>query len=373
MNETTERRQIRLGYVGCGTMAQRVHIPNFASLADCQIVALAEVRAGIGERVQARHGIRRLYRDHRELIDDLEVDAVGVSAAQGLQSEIARDCLAAGKPVFMEKPMAISVAQAERLLEAARAGRTRLMVAYMKRYDPGNILVRDTTRAWRRTGEMGRIVLVRAHGFCGDWVAGIDLPLETAAEEKPPPPTAENLPAWLPAECADGYGNYVNQWTHNVNLLRFLLDAGDRGRVRTVDLDPEDKSSGVAVLDVDGVRCSLETGRLSYHRWDEHTQVYFEHGWVHTWAPPLLLRNAVAEVEIYRHDRAGAPGRLGEAGVQHTVTRAIPEPRWSWAYKNEAAHFVECLRSGAEFGSTGQDTLTDVRLIEEIYRTWLNR
>src|SRR5262245_45176337 len=121
MSETTERRPIRLGYVGCGTMAQRVHIPNFASLADCRIVALAEVRAEIGERVQARYGIPRLYRDHRALLDDREVDAIGVSAAQGLQSEIARDCLAAGKPVFMEKPMAISVAQAERLLEAARA------------------------------------------------------------------------------------------------------------------------------------------------------------------------------------------------------------------------------------------------------------
>jgi hypothetical protein len=98
-----------------------------------------------------------------------------------------------------------------------------------------------------------------------------------------------------------------------------------------VDLD-EDGQTGVVVLRVGGVRCVLESGRLRYHKWDEHTQAYFERGWMHTWAPPLLLRNAVAEVEIYRSDeasRGGAAGELGQMGVEHTITRALPEPRWS--------------------------------------------
>ena len=366
-------RTIRLGYVGCGFMAQKVHLPNFTTIPGCEVIALAEVRQELGRRVQARFGIPRFYPDASTMFADPEIEAVAVSAAFSVQGDIAREALLAGKDVFMEKPMAISLAQADAILDASQRSGRRLMVGYMKRYDAGNELVKRQIDDFKQSGEIGAITYARNHGFCGDWVAGIDLPLESVAEAKPAPPTAENLPAWLPADCADGYGDYVNQWTHNINLLRFLLEAGDRARVRTVDLDPEDKSSGVALLDVDGVRCSLETGRLSYHRWDEHTQVYFEHGWVHTWAPPLLLRNAVAEVEIYRHDRTGAPGQLGEAGVQHSATRAIPEPRWSWAYKNEAAHFVECLLNGAEFGSTGEDTLTDVRLIEEIYRTWLNR
>jgi predicted dehydrogenase len=57
--------------------------------------------------------------------------------------------------------------------------------------------------------------------------------------------------------------------------------------------------------------------------------------------------------------------------VQHTITRALPEPRWSWAYKREAEHFIACLRTGAPFRSSGQDTRTDVRLFEDLYRTWL--
>src|SRR3954449_9735465 len=98
--------KIRLGYVGCGRMAQRVHLPNFAALPDCELVGLAEVRRDLGEKVQRRYGIPRLYADHLALIADPNVEAIAVSAPFALQGEIARDALAAGKSVFMEKPMA---------------------------------------------------------------------------------------------------------------------------------------------------------------------------------------------------------------------------------------------------------------------------
>jgi predicted dehydrogenase len=351
-------------------MAQRVHLPNFAALPDGELVALAEVRQALGRKVQRRYGIPRLYAEHRALAADPDVDAVALSAPFALQGEIARECLLAGKHVFIEKPMAVSLAQADRILAAAQSGGARLMVAYMKRYDPGNELVHDTVAEWRRTGEAGRLLYVRAHGFCGDWTAGTDAPLDTTDEPAPSAPADEHLPDWLPPERRRSYVSFLQQYTHNLNLLRFILDGGDDAHVRHVDLD-EDGYTGVVVLNIAGVRCVLETGSLRYHRWDEHTQVYFQRGWVHTWAPPLLLRNAVAEVELYRSEEGGAPGLLGRRGVEHTITRALPEPRWSWAYQREAAHFVDCVRTGAPFRSSGQDTRTDVRLFEELYRTWL--
>ncbi|HEX2325902.1 MAG TPA: hypothetical protein VHQ00_10935, partial [Chloroflexota bacterium] len=171
-----------------------------------------------------------------------------------------------------------------------------------------------------------------------------------------------------------------------VNLLRYLLDAGDEAGVTSADLDDGDGYTGVTVLRVGGVRCTLETGSLRYHRWDEHTQAYFQEGWVHTWAPPLLLRNAVAEVEVYRASGGDAepiassagtegPGDSGRAAgaVRHTVSRPLAEPRWSWAYRREAEHFLAGVRSGAPFRSSGEDTHSDVRLLEEVYRTWLQR
>ncbi|MEA3346194.1 MAG: Gfo/Idh/MocA family oxidoreductase [Chloroflexota bacterium] len=90
---------IKLGYVGCGFMAQKVHIPNFLSIPECEMVALAEVRTELGRKVQGHYGIPRLYPHHLELAEDPDIEAVAVSADFSLQGEIARDLLAAGKHV----------------------------------------------------------------------------------------------------------------------------------------------------------------------------------------------------------------------------------------------------------------------------------
>lgn len=352
-------KPVKIGYVGCGFMAQKVHIPNLVNLPNGELVAIAEKRPALGARVQARYHIPRLYRDHQELAADPEIEAVAVSAAFHVQGEIAKDLLAAGKHVFMEKPMAISLQQGKAIVQAAQAHGGRLMVGYMKRYDAGNELVREKLIQFRRTGELGAITFVRNHGFCGDWISGLDTPLETTDEPLPqaPPPQP---PDWLPATHFDRYVGYLQQYTHNLNLLRWFLEAGDQVGIRHVDLDP-DGYTGVVILDLNGTRAVLESGRISHYRWDEHTQIYFEDGWIKTWAPPLLLRNVPAKVEIYR------------AGDEQVFQHPLPTPRWSWAYRQEMAHFLACLQSGEPFRSSGTDTLTDVKLMEMIYQRHLDQ
>lgn len=355
-------RTIRLGYVGCGFMAQKVHIPNFSSIPGCELVALAEVRPKLGERVQKRFGIPKLYRHHTEMLADPDIDAIAVSAGFIAQGLIARDALLAGKDVFMEKPMAVSLAQADAILEAEQQSGRRLMVAYMKRYDAGNELAKETIGRLRATGELGPITFIRNHGFGGDWICGLDTPMETTDEPLPEPSPQELN--WIPAAFrADAsirrqYLSYLQQYTHNVNLLRWLLDAGDNVAVRAVDLD-NDGYTGVVVLSVAGIRAVIESGSISHYRWDEHTQVYFRHGWVKTWAPPILLKQVPAGIEIYR------------AGEEQTFIRPIPQPAWSWSYRREAEHFIHCLQTGEPFRSSAADTRTDVRLFEEIFRMHL--
>jgi predicted dehydrogenase len=98
-------RQVKMGYVGCGFMAQKVHIPNLISLPECEFVAVAELREKLAKKVQERYRIPRIYKDHRELAGDPEIEAVGVSGHFAVQGEIAIDLLRAGKHVFMEKPI----------------------------------------------------------------------------------------------------------------------------------------------------------------------------------------------------------------------------------------------------------------------------
>jgi len=351
--------KLRLGYVGCGFMAQKVHIPNFASIPECELVALAEIRPVLGEKVRARYRIPRLYHHHSELASDPDIEAVAVSAGYAVQGQIAGDLLLAGKHVFMEKPMAVSLEQAQEIVAAAESSGAKLMVGYMKRYDAGNELVKEILDRLRQTDELGQVVYARNHGFCGDWVCGLDTPLETTSEPMPdaPPP---RLPHWLPPAFADRYLGYLQQYTHNLNLLRWLLGAGDDVQVRAVDLD-KDGYTGVVILDMTGIRATLESGHLSYHAWDEHTQIYFRDGWVKTWAPPLLLKNLPARVEVYR------------GGEVQTFSRPLPADRWSWSYKREAEAFVRSVLHGEPIRSSGRDTLTDVRLFEEIHQSHLRQ
>ena len=349
---------IRLAYVGCGFMAQNVHLPNFSSLSDCTLVALAEKRAELARKVAERFSVAKVYQDHRELLGDTRIDAVGLSADYAQQGEIAADLLRAGKHVFMEKPMAVSVQQAERILRAAEEGSSRLMVGYMKRYDPGNRLVREVIRKWRKEPPKGKLLFARSHGFCGDWLAELDKTqmIQTDEPIKATSPD-ELLPAWLPVKYRDSYIAYLQQYTHNVNLLRFFLDIRRREEIaiRNVDLESDDYT-GIVTLRLGDVRCVIESGRTKFHSWEEHTQIYFEGGWIHVWPKGLFVKPQYSHVELY------------EGGETASYQYPVPKASALWHYREEAAHFLSCLKNGVPFESSGEDALLDVWVFEEIYK-----
>lgn len=356
------RNVIRLGYVGCGFMAQNVHLPNFSSLVDCRLVALAENRAELGRQVAKRFGIAKVYNEHRHLLDEREIDAVAVSADYAQQGEIAADLLRAGKHVFMEKPMAVSVEQATRILQAEREGGARLMVGYMKRYDPGNRMVRQTVREWRQNRSKGKLLFARNHGFCGNWLSGLDTSRMIQSGEPLKPVSSDTLlPKWLPSHNRETYVAYLQQYTHNVNLLRFILEISrlEQVEVRNVDLD-NDGFTGIVTLQLGGTRCVIESGKTQFHGWEEQTQIYFEGGWVRAWPNPLFAQPSYCQVEIY------------EGGESASYQYPVPQPLSAWHYREEAAHFLSCLKNGLPFDSSGEDALLDVSIFEEIYQRHLS-
>jgi len=350
---------VRFAYVGAGFVAQRIHIPNFRSLPNCRFVALAEARADLGREVAARYGIPKVYASHEEIAADPEVEAVGVSGPYALQGAIAEGLLRAGKHVFMEKPMAVSTARAESIVAAERDSGRRLMVGYMKRYDPGNLLLKRHADEWRASGEAGRVLLARNHGFGGNWVYAQDPNVpETRSQEKPPP-APDECPDWLPERWKNPYLSYLQQWTHNVNLLRFFLGSDEEPQIVAVDLD-DDGMTGLLTLKIGGVRAVVESAYTRFHGWEEHTQVYFEGGWLRTQAPALMQKEQSATVEVYRAAEDGRP-------AQRTEEFAPP----AWSYREEAKAFLAGVRSGEPFPSSAADTLHDVRLFEEVYRAFL--
>ena len=342
-------------------MAQHVHLPNFQALPGCELVALAEKRPVLREKVAARLGIPVRYSSHSELAQDPQIDAVAVSAGFAEQGDIAADLLRSGKHVFMEKPMAVSQKQAERILKAARDGHSRLMVAYMKRYDPGNILMAEIAASWRSKGTAGEVLLARSHGFCGDWLMGLDVDQMVRTDEPVEPWTpGDQVPEWLPSEFLSRYISYLQQYSHNINLLRFLLGADQREQVGVEEVAfDSDGFTGIVILRLAGVRCAIESASSNFHAWDENTQIYFKEGWLKAEAPPLFARPATTRLEVYT--------RVPRPEFRYP----LPQASQGWPYREEARHFIEQLLSGMPFRSSGEDAFLDVILNELIYRAYL--
>jgi predicted dehydrogenase len=128
---------IRVGVVGGGLIAQAEHLPYLSSLQDrFSIAAIAEPSATVREALATRYGINGVYTDHRSLLDAGGLDAVVVCSPHGTHAEIVLAALDAGLHVFVEKPMCITLADADAIVAARdRAGKV-VQVGTMKRYDP---------------------------------------------------------------------------------------------------------------------------------------------------------------------------------------------------------------------------------------------
>ena len=128
---------VRVGVVGGGLVAQAEHLPYLSSLRDrFSLVGLAEPSLAVREALGARYGIAGLHADYRTMFDAGELDAVVICSPHGTHAEVVLAALDAGLHVFVEKPMCITVEDADAIVAARdRAGKV-VQVGTMKRFDP---------------------------------------------------------------------------------------------------------------------------------------------------------------------------------------------------------------------------------------------
>ena len=128
---------VRVGVVGGGLVAQAEHLPYLSALRDrFTLAALAEPSRTVREALGARYGIGGLHADYRAMLDAGGLDAVVVCSPAATHAEIVLAALDAGLHVLVEKPMCITLADADAIVaERDRTGKV-VQVGTMKRYDP---------------------------------------------------------------------------------------------------------------------------------------------------------------------------------------------------------------------------------------------
>ena len=133
---------IRVGQIGVGYWGKNL-LRNFSELGDCEVTWICDIAEDVRDRVRASHPSARVTADAAELFADNDLDAVIIATPATTHATIARAALAAGKHVFVEKPMALTVEDAQSLVdEAARVDRI-LMVGHLLEYHPAFTCVKE--------------------------------------------------------------------------------------------------------------------------------------------------------------------------------------------------------------------------------------
>ena len=346
---------LRIGVVGCGQIAQVMHLRFLEELPQFRIAAVCDLSPKVVQAVGERYHVPVRCTEYAELVTRDDIDAVAVLTME--HADVAVAAAEAGKHLFIEKPIGFSLAEADRIIAAVERAGVTAMIGYMKRYDPGY------EYGAARMREMGDVRLIRVHDFAVDFSAHLplftlvtrdDVPAAVAAERKAAIEAAQREA--LGPSHADLCGLYemlLMLASHDLTILRGAFGAPSG----VLFSDAVSETEWLSILDYGpGRRCVFEAGVGSRTLWwDEQLTAYGRDQVVEIAFPNPYVPYAPTVVTV-RANEDGSPVRK-EIPVSHQE-----------AFRREWLHFSDCVRSGSPPRTSLADARADVELAIEMIR-----
>ena len=312
----------RLGLIGCGGMAG-THTRGFDELADrVRPVAAADI---VPERAQAVADTfqgARAVTDYHDMMGD--VDAVLIALPHHLHYPVAMECLAAGKHVLLEKPMANSERECLDLIHASESAGRVLMIAYCMRYHP---------------------LVVRLKELLDEGAYGDVFQVSIWTEQHTHYPNGH----WARSAANLGGGQLFSHGCHYIDILLWYLGRPVRGTHTGTNL-------GTPWMEREGtsnVVIEFEGGRLGYHfgTWGARgTRLGYS---FHIHCSEGMLEAYFPDGELI--------ARVG--GQRETLLKCEPSKHT----RNEMAHFLDCIETGQSPLTDGPGSLQGLRVIWRLY------
>lgn len=353
-------QRLRMGVIGCGEIAQIMHLPYLTELAELfEVRAVCDLSPRLVEVVGDTFHVPYRYTSYTELLARDDIDAVAVLTLDHAPAVLA--ALEAGKHVLVEKPMCFTVPEGRAMIAAAEQHGVTLMVGYMKRYDPGY------EYAQRVIAEMPGVRLIRVHDLTGhgplapqeiytlrradDLLSEQRARQQASIEARLAQAVGSDEPALLRA-----YGLLLGLSSHDLTILRGAF--GDPLAVQYAEVS----SGGQVILAIleypDQVRCILELGNVpaATRSWfDEELTVYGSAQTLAIRFPNPYVRYAATTVHVLEMD--------GTAQVERTITASYDE-----SFRREWQHFHHCVVTGTVPRTAAAGGLRDVEILSAIVR-----
>ncbi|WP_323173608.1 Gfo/Idh/MocA family oxidoreductase [Natrialba sp. PRR66] len=350
---------MKFGIIGCGTIAQIMHIPNIIEVPDATLAAMCDPAENVTETLGDRYNVPadRRYIDPSRLIEEgaTDLDAIVVTTPMQTHADIVETALAAGLDTLVEKPLAVTPADADRLAAAAEQSDATAMVAYNRRFEPAY------ERLSEELADIDHVDGITAYAVDADFSKSlpniydlVEPELDAEFIERSTERRREQCKQAVDTtddELASAYDFQLEHVCHDINALRGLF--GDIVSIDHVDFVRNGYFGTAHLVFEGGERCVLQTGDSERH-WHEQfvridapdrmLQLEFDH--------PFVKYNA-ATLSVRR-------------GTEETIDSQF-SPTREESFKRELERFMACACGEAAVQTPFTEARDDIKLIASLF------
>ncbi|MET1117612.1 Gfo/Idh/MocA family oxidoreductase [Priestia megaterium] len=301
--------KVKIGVIGCGSIAQHRHLPEYKMNEQVELVAVCDINTERANSVAQQYGVKA-YTNYEELLASGTVEAVSVCTPNYLHAPISVAALNSGVHVLCEKPMATSEEEAKAMIEAAKTNGKKLMIGHNQRF----VASHQKARELIGKGEIGKIYSFRTafgHGGPEGW-------------------SVDGKDSWFFKKDEAFIGAMGDLGVHKTDMLRYILNE----EIVEVGAFVESNAKDFANVD-DNAVCVLKTesgiiGTLAaswaYNgKEDNSTIVYGEKGLLRLEDDPtysLVAQYATGEVVNYELGKIQSNDEGGQSN-SHVIEQFV--------------------------------------------------
>ena len=323
----TVKGRVKVGIIGSRFEAD-IHAESFRILPDeAEVVAVASPTPGNAERFAARHGIPRFFTDYRNMLAEPDIEMVTIAAPNDLHAPMTVDAANAGKHVVCEKPLCMTLEEADLMIETCRSKGVLLLYAEELFFTPKYVKAKQMADE----GAFGKVYLVKQ-------------------SEKHFGPHAP----WFWDVRRSGGGVFMDMGCHGIAFCYWFLG---RPKIKSVlchmgTYVHGDKTEGeddsLCVIDFEnGAKGVVEDSWARRGGMEDRIEVYGEGGVTYA---DLHMGNALPTYSEYGYGYSveKAPGTKG-------WTWPVFDELWNYGFPQEMHHFARCVRGKDNPEATGED------------------
>jgi predicted dehydrogenase len=319
------QRVIGVGVIGCGSVAVRNHIPNLKQVSSARIVAVVDVDEASAKKGAEAAGITAWYKDYRELLKREDVEYIVLTTPPFVRKEVVVEAAEAGKHLYVEKPLALNLEDADAMIAAAEKAGVKLATGFQLRFQPTYVKVKELIE----DGTIGQPVNM--------WCVNT---MKVARD------------SWMYNQSKSA-GCIVTSQCHYIDQFRWWSGDAERvfGRAKSIlegTTDPAIDNVSMTIQFKNGAFASLTGSYSSYQAWED-------------WG--VIGKNGAAEkslnvLRVRGENLLGQEIMYTEEGPTHQIYMGQYRAWGLMAYRLAHTNFIRCIREERALSppiATGED------------------